>query len=136
MQEVCKEYKIDISGLEGKRGSENEAGKIAMYLISVKTGLSNKEIAFFFENVHYGTISQMRKRVEKNTHLLKKSAGIFDNTLKLSQVFHIMQGLIIIKHYQDPVLIKCFRKIEEKRRNKDSGNRQERQMAEERDNKQ
>ena len=76
LKEVCKEYKIETEGLKGKRGNTNEARKIAMYLLSVKTGLSNKQIAEYFENVHYSTISQMRLRVERDDKLRKKAEKI------------------------------------------------------------
>lgn len=78
LKAVCEEYKIGTEGLRGKRGSKNEARKIGIYLLCRKTGLSNKEIAKFFDNIHYSTISHMRERVEKDVRLKR----IADRILK------------------------------------------------------
>jgi len=71
--------------LHGIEGSKNEARKVAINIICNKTGLSNKEIAKFFDNIHYSTLSHMRARVESDCAMKKKADSIWGKVLKYTQ---------------------------------------------------
>jgi putative transposase len=71
LQEVNKVYNIDERSLIGERGIKNPARRAAMYLIYNKTGLKVRQIADMFGGMHYSTVPQTVKRIEKSEKEMK-----------------------------------------------------------------
>ena len=73
ISEVVQQYKVTREEiLRGKRGQENEARKVAMYLVKRCCDLTLPEIAEYFGTGSYSTVSWSYRAVEAKMAKEKK----------------------------------------------------------------
>jgi len=87
MEKVAKYYGVPVEQLK-KKGKGNLPRKVAIYFIYQKSGLTNHTMAKLFGGIHYTTITQTIKRLQKNQKFLEEAKTI-DRLIDIPQMSHV-----------------------------------------------